>query len=1074
MKLSSIDCRLPGFLALLVLALFLSGCTPSQKSSYHASQGDKYAKMDDTEKAEIEYYKAIRQNLKNVRAMFGMGALHFAKGDMVRAFPFLEQTTKLDTNNLEARLMLGRVYQSANDPERAQGEAGYVLARDPGNKLAAMLLAQSASSPDAVTRVRGTLDSLKVKVGETPALQTAYAILALKLGKAAEAEVLVQRALGKDPGLGEAHMVLGNIYLLQNKTNLVNAEFEKAAQLATDKAMAKINLATHQIRVGFNAEARKLLDELAKERPHFLPGKLVSAQLYLSEAKYAEAAKEVDKILEGDKTNYEARILQGRIFLAKRELEASLQAFENMLRTFPRSPQPLYYLGQTYFEGNDLIKASASLSKAISMQPGYAEAILLLAQVNIKLGNYPAVISAMRELIQKNVELPSAYLNLGKAFSLKDDVDNALKTYSKFMELYPKDPNGPYQAALAFLRIGDRANARKGFERALDLAPEELKTWEAMVEMDLQDKTYDTIVAQAGKLIEKFPQAAPPRVWLGRVHLAQNNFEKCEAELLKALELEPQNTSVYMLLAQAYIHFKKDGLAVGKLNESLAKSPRNLAALMRLATLLELRGDFPKAAEAYEKALELDGAFAPTMNNLAYIYAAKLGKLDAALDLARKARELAPNNPNIADTLSWLLCLKGQYINALPLAREASSALPGNPEALLHLGLANYGLGNYAAARQAFDSALKLNPDTELKTEATKRLAVLDALSAPDEEGFKIMKRRLAEDAFDPVALVQTGRILDRRGQFAEALRAYEKATTSSPTLVFPIHRMAQIYSRQLPDPKKGIELARSARALAPEDPEIEYTYARLAYQTGDHKRSLSLLESAAPRLPKDPQVGLDFALALLSVGRIDEAESSLKSALGLPGPFERADEAKRVQSMVSTLKNPGTPGDNLRKAQAALTERPNEVASLMVLANAAHDKGDAKTAHETYEKILALYPFFTPAMKPLALSLAEKDDKRAYDLAFKARAANPEDPEITKLLGATSYRLKDFKAAVQWTTEASAKIPADPDVFYYLGMAQYQLRNKVEAKKALNHSVALNLEGKPEAEAKKVLAELK
>ena len=48
------------------------------------------------------------------------------------------------------------------------------------------------------------------------------------------------------------------------------------------------------------------------------------------------------------------------------------------------------------------------------------------------------------------------------------------------------------------------------------------------------------------------------------------------------------------------------------------------------------------------------------LNNLAVLYSDDLGQLDKAYDLAKKAREVAPNDPHIADTLGWILYKEGR------------------------------------------------------------------------------------------------------------------------------------------------------------------------------------------------------------------------------------------------------------------------------------------------------------------------------------------------------------------------------------------------------------------------------
>ena len=117
--------------------------------------------------------------------------------------------------------------------------------------------------------------------------------------------------------------------------------------------------------------------------------------------------------------------------------------------------------------------------------------------------------------------------------------------------------------------------------------------------------------------------------------------------------------------------------------------------------------DIPKAREAYEAVVALNPGFVPAANNLAYIYCEYLGDTNKALKLATTAREGAPDNPNIADTLGWVLYKQNHFEWALAYLRESASKLPDSSEVLFHLGMAHYQLGNYDEAKQALDRALE-------------------------------------------------------------------------------------------------------------------------------------------------------------------------------------------------------------------------------------------------------------------------------------------------------------------------------------------------------------------------------
>jgi predicted Zn-dependent protease len=78
---------------------------------------------------------------------------------------------------------------------------------------------------------------------------------------------------------------------------------------------------------------------------------------------------------------------------------------------------------------------------------------------------------------------------------------------------------------------------------------------------------------------------------------------------------------------------------------------------------------------------------------------AQAGAPDAALTAARKARQYAPDQPAVADTLGWLLLQNGAVNEALPLLQQAHDQPPSNDPAIaFHLASAYARSGDRAKA----------------------------------------------------------------------------------------------------------------------------------------------------------------------------------------------------------------------------------------------------------------------------------------------------------------------------------------------------------------------------------------
>jgi Tfp pilus assembly protein PilF len=113
--------------------------------------------------------------------------------------------------------------------------------------------------------------------------------------------------------------------------------------------------------------------------------------------------------------------------------------------------------------------------------------------------------------------------------------------------------------------------------------------------------------------------------------------------------------------------------ARGILNELLKTEPRHADALALLASLEHQAGNYQAAAEAYRKALDIQPRNVLALNNLAFLLVENLGRPDEGLQLAQKAKELAPESAAVDDTLGWAYYHKGLYGSAVQHLERAAS-----------------------------------------------------------------------------------------------------------------------------------------------------------------------------------------------------------------------------------------------------------------------------------------------------------------------------------------------------------------------------------------------------------------
>ena len=129
--------------------------------------------------------------------------------------------------------------------------------------------------------------------------------------------------------------------------------------------------------------------------------------------------------------------------------------------------------------------------------------------------------------------------------------------------------------------------------------------------------------------------------------------------------------------------------------------------------MYESYGRRHEATPLYEQILKLQPGNVMAMNNLAYTLAESGNDLDRALTLAQRARQMLPNNPDVADTLGWIYIKKNLPDSAVPIFRELTQKQPERATYHYHLAMALFQKGDKTSARRSAELALSNKPSRE-------------------------------------------------------------------------------------------------------------------------------------------------------------------------------------------------------------------------------------------------------------------------------------------------------------------------------------------------------------------------
>ena len=636
--------------------------------------------------------------------------------------------------------------------------------------------------------------------------------------------------------------------------------------------------------------ARIVLDAVTKQAPDYLPAWNFLARLDQREKNYDAALASIETALHIDPENIDARLGKGDILLAKGNAKDAIETFLHLERDSEsfRSNKKAYLQFQSHLQfqlarahllSNDPPKAIAALNTAVASNPDHIDAGVLLAELKLRTGDAQSAKTILDGLLTKQPGLPQARLLLAEALRQLGQLEESAAELQRQAIAAPNNAAAHIRLGTVLLQQNKTSDARAAFEKALTVEPNNLAAAYQLIDLDIAPKNVaaknfaptDLAAAlrRAEGLVQSTPKVAAVHFLKGRVLAAEAQLADTEARAAaaksksadaetrsaaaklkwaaaeaacqQAVDLNPNFSSAYGLLADCYLRTGKLTKALEQLEKQIEVRPDNPPPLMLAALLYEKAQKYDKARETYEKLLARNSDNSSVLNNLAYLYAERFNDLDKAHEKASKARQLDSEDGAIADTLGWILFRRGEYQAALPLLKEAGEKLREHPEVQFHFGMASYAMGQAEAATAAFKRAVESPVEFPGKDKIPVKLALLEA----DVGGLSpdMLKAHLAKEPRDVVALLRLGEAHEKAGEHAKAAEAYNQAIKVNSGLVTTQLKLAELNAGPLQDRSNALEFARKARELAPSDPHVAGVLRRDRVRQGRSGSRLHLVQ---------------------------------------------------------------------------------------------------------------------------------------------------------------------------------------------------------------------------------------
>ena len=426
------------------------------------------------------------------------GQAHLARRDRAGAREAFEQLLKVDPLRFAATANLAALDVLDHKPDEARKRLQASIEADPHNPYALLAMAalqeQSGATADEIKK----LISAAVQVApQVPGPRLELIALTLRKRQYKEALIAAQEALAAMPGDLHVMDAVGRAQMDAGDVEQAISTFRKMAGIDTNSGLAYSRLADIYRRIGKKDQAEAVLRKALEIEPELATAQTALLELLIGAKRAPEAlafAKQAQKnapskafgyALEADyhlrlkalgaaATAYEAGVKKTgnatlalslhRLLLRMGHGDEADRFGVNWLKDHPDDASFEYQLAESDMGRGRYAQAESRLTRLIAHYPESTLALNNLALLLVRSGK-PGAVGAAQKAVDLAPDTPALLDTLAAAQAAEKQVDKALVTQKRVVELAPDATGYRFRLASLAIQAGDKALARAELER---------------------------------------------------------------------------------------------------------------------------------------------------------------------------------------------------------------------------------------------------------------------------------------------------------------------------------------------------------------------------------------------------------------------------------------------------------------------------------------------------------------------------------------------------------------------------------------------------------------------------------
>jgi len=505
---------------------------------------------------------------------------------------------------------------------------------------------------------------------------------------------------------------------------------EVAAKFYVDaaKKSGDASIASRAVRIASfadnKADALEAAKIWAKSSPEDIEAKRVLAVLYLRNNLFDDAKTLLSELLKDDEEGISRNILlTGALLQREASLDGALKVTKHLLEQHPEEAESHYIHASIAMQAGEKDEALKSIQNALEIKANWADAAILYPRVLQEFGRNDDAVAYFKKFLKNNPKADNVRLAFARTLVDTRDLEDARSQFELLAVKMPNNQDVLFALAMLSMQFKDFDEAEGYLTQLERLGKSSPQVLYYLGQIGEQKEQYDAARNAYSKIRSgEFFIESQMRI---TVILAKTKtVDEALAHLANIpTKTEEEKRELMLFKGNLLRDFKRYQEAFDFYTVLLTENKNDPDILYFRSLVAERLDKIDIVIQDLGFVIEQDPENAAALNALGYTLADKTDKLDEALKLIQRARDLEPDDPAIIDSLGWVHFRLGNQEAALKYLKEALDKID-DAEVAAHYGEALWSAGEKDKAIEIWKKAKEKNDTNDVLNETMERFSI--------------------------------------------------------------------------------------------------------------------------------------------------------------------------------------------------------------------------------------------------------------------------------------------------------------------------------------------------------------